>query len=158
MKNPLQLVGLAIVACTVVVACSSTSSKNEPTFRTIARGYQSGIAGPGVEVARNEREWSDLWARHTSTVLPRPELPHVDFDRDMVVFASIGVRPTMGYAFEIERVTPQEHELVLEAIERRPATDAILPQVASQPFHMITVRQREGKVRLSTAVQGPSNP
>jgi hypothetical protein len=156
MKNPLLQLGVAIAAG-AIVACASTAVVDDDSFRTIARGYQSGIIGPDVEVARTQNEWEELWARHTSTELPRPELPPVDFDRDMVVFAAVGVRPTTGYAFEIERVEPQiTGDLLVEALERVPAPDAILPQVVSQPFHVIAMRKRGGNVRLSTEVQGPS--
>lgn len=167
MKNPLQLLAVVIVASTLFAACRSAGARDADSFRTIARGYQSGIIGPCAEVARNEHEWKDLWARHTSTVLPRPDLPPVDFDHDMVVFASVGVRPTTGYALEIERVVPENGDLVVQAVERQPARDAILPQVASQPFHIIAMPQHGGRVRLSTEIssagissaetQGPSN-
>jgi hypothetical protein len=156
MKTSLPLVALALSTLGLCAACkSSGSTMSASDFRTIARGYQTGITTPGVEVARNEHEWEDLWSRHTSTVLPRPEIPPVDFEHEMVVFATLGTRPTMGYALEIERLSPQESGLLLEAVERRPAKDAILPQLASQPFHIIAVRQRDGDVRLSTAIREP---
>ncbi len=155
MKNPLLPLALVFAAC-AFAACQSPHVDDD-TVRTIARGYQSGIIGPDVEVARTQDEWEELWARHTSTELPRPELPPVDFNRYMVVFATVGVRPTTGYAFEIERIVPEiTGDLLVEAVERQPAPDAILPQVVSQPFHMIAVPKRGGKVRLSTEVQGPS--
>jgi hypothetical protein len=156
MKTPLRLAALVLSALGFVAACKSSGIQmSESEFRTIARGYQSGITTPGVELARNEHEWEDLWSRHTSIVLPRPALPPVDFDHEMVVFASLGTRPTMGYALEIARLSPQEGGLLLEAVERKPAKDAILPQLVSQPFHIIAVRQRDGDVRLSTAIREP---
>lgn len=144
-----------LASATLLCACRSTSTSSTPTregipFRTIARGYQSGLAGEGVTVARDVDAWRAMWNRHTSTELPRPELPQVDFQRDMVVCVLLGQRPTFGYSIEIETLTEDAQKALLVATrDTHPAKDAILNQVITQPFHMITTARRDGDVKLA---------
>lgn len=141
---------LVVVASAFFAACHSTRDvEHDLPFRTIVRGYQSGLAHEGVEVARSEGEWRALWNRHASSVIPRPDLPAVDFTVDMVVCVAVGPRPTFGYAIEIESiVSGSDRGLVIRALEKRPAPDAIQSQVMTQPFHMVATPKQTGKIRL----------
>jgi hypothetical protein len=149
---------LALALLGLCAGCSSTAVEGgEPvSFRSLARGYHSGLAEEGVEVARNEMEWKALWQRHTATVLPRPEPPEVDFEREMVLSISLGTRPTGGHAVSVERVLARDGSTLVEAVERGPAPDAFVPEVVTQPYHMVAVPRRDGDVELRVRDQGPS--
>jgi hypothetical protein len=148
---------LALAVCGLAAACRSTSSAVDEgiPFRTIARGYQSGLDGDELQIARNEDEWRAMWKHHTSNVLPRPEPPEVDFDRDMVVCVLTGYKPTTGYGITVVRVIPKGDGLYVEAVGTTPEFGAILPQVVSHPFHMIAVPRRDGVVTTRTETHGP---
>lgn len=149
---------LGLLAFGFLASCrsSAVSPGDVIPFRTLARGYQSGVSDAGVVVARDEDAWRALWRRHAATVLPRPEPPAVDFEHEMVVGVTLGTRSTGGFGVEVARVVAAEDGLVVEATERIPAPGAMVPQVITQPFHMVAVPRREGDVRLSTARQGSS--
>ncbi|MDZ4772489.1 MAG: protease complex subunit PrcB family protein [Planctomycetota bacterium] len=141
-----------MLAAAAAIGCKSADSAGaDVAFRSLARGYQSGLSEPGVRVARNETEWHALWARHASLVMPRPDAPTVDFAHDMVIYVSIGTRPTYGYAVGIDRVTAVDAaHLRIEITEKKPASDAITSQIVTQPYHMIVTSNRTGDVELVT--------
>ncbi len=56
-------------------------------------------------VIKNREEFSNYWKRLTSRVSPVngvPPLPEVDFSKEMVVVAAMGVRPMSGYSIMID--------------------------------------------------------
>jgi hypothetical protein len=138
------LAAFALAACR-----TSPSIDREVEFRSLVRGYQSGITGPDACVARTEIEWRDLWSRHASLAIPRADAPAVDFEHDMVLYVSLGPRPTYGYAVEIQRIVPVDAEhLKVEVTETRPAPDAITNQVVTQPYHMVVTARRPGAIEI----------
>jgi hypothetical protein len=147
---------LLLVAFTALLsACRSTPTSASAAiagdavpFRTLARGYQSGVATAAIEVAHNADEWRALWTRHTAVTLPRPPLPDVDWSKEMVVSVALGERPTAGFALEITQVALDKGVLHVVAVEKKPAKDAIVPMVITQPYHMIATARRDGDVRL----------
>ena len=136
-----------LASLATLCACSTTRSSvvDASASRTLVRGYQTGIAEAGVCAARDAGEWRALWARHAATVVPRPDAPEVDFAHDMVVCVTLGTRPTFGYAVEIRRVFQLDDTHVgVEIAETQPAPDAILPQVVTQPYHMVVTPRLAG--------------
>ncbi len=137
----------ALAALLVVTACRSAPSGGDG-LRTIAIGYQTGIAAGSLRLARNDAEWSALWREHTSTQLPRPELPRIDFAKEMVVCVLAGERPTGGYGIEVLDANFDGKSMVLGVRETRPAGDAIVPMVLTRPYHMIATPLTDASFRV----------
>jgi hypothetical protein len=137
----------AILALAALSACRSAPSGSDG-FRTLAIGYQTGLSGEGLRVARSANEWSALWREHTSQALPRPDAPEVDFERDVVVIVLAGDRPTGGYGIEVLDATFDGKALVLGARETVPAPDAIVPMVVTRPYHLIATPRTDATFRL----------
>jgi hypothetical protein len=141
---------LLLAAAALVGSCKSSGDKDDGVpFRTLARGYQSGITEGGLHVARDEAEWRVLWLEHTSTVIPRPPAPSVDWKNEMVVCVMLGARPSGGYGVEITKLVDDKDALIVEAREHKPAPDAIEPMLVTQPYHMIATARRDGRVELA---------
>lgn len=139
-----------LLAALVAAACASTPKSGSPAeFRSLVRGYQTGLPSECVTVVRDAETWRALWAQHAGTVVPRPDAPEVDFARDMVVCVTVGTRPTAGYAVTIERVVPlDEKRFQVEVTETKPTAGAILPQVVTLPYHMVVVPRLPGQAEL----------
>lgn len=63
------------------------------------------IKDPFRVVVRDRDTWLDVWKRIYQVVPsngPYPELPEIDFSREMVVVAAMGQQPTSGYAIVID--------------------------------------------------------
>ncbi|MBI3047225.1 MAG: protease complex subunit PrcB family protein [Acidobacteria bacterium] len=107
---------------------------------TVARGTHSDIMEPREVVVRSLDDWRALWKAHGSSQPP----PSVDFSRSMVVAVFLGERPTAGYEVEITAVKAQGGRAVVEYVERRPAPDALVAQVLTSPFHIVSLSRSAG--------------
>jgi hypothetical protein len=133
----------------LAAGCSTTTPWGAGEgFRTLSRGYQTGLHEEGTLVARTPEEWAELWRRHTSIQVPRPPSPEVDFSREMVVCALLGERPSLGWGIEVEAARWDGQRIVLAARETKPAEDAVVPTVVTRPFHMIATARASGSVRI----------
>jgi hypothetical protein len=134
------------------IACRSSgaheSAQDNGPFRTLLYGYQSGLKPGTIRVVRNAGEWHELWMEHTSSMMPRPDEPTVDWQKEMVVCVALGERPTAGYGVAIDRVERQGNRLIVEAREKKPAPDAIVPQVVTHPYVMAVTPRTDGEVEL----------
>jgi hypothetical protein len=140
---------LAVTLLAVAVACHSTGSHaSDDSFHLLLRGYESGLKPGVIRVARTEAEWLELWKEHTSSMLPRPDAPSIDWKHDMVVCVAIGPRPTAGYGVRITNVVGENGRIVVEAEESRPLPGAIVPQVVSHPYCIATTARADGEVEL----------
>lgn len=148
---------LSISLCTALVlmlAAGCKSSRESAaegelhSFQSLARGYQTGLSGSSLRVARTSDQWMSLWNEHSSRVIPRPTAPQVDWSTQMVVCAVVGTRATAGYGVQVERLVRRADKLIVEARETTPAADAVVPQVITQPYHMITTARFDGPLEL----------
>jgi hypothetical protein len=116
------------------------------TFTTIAQGQSGQIEDTRQVVIRSATEWQTLWRRHSAE-----PVPPVDFSRSVVIGIFLGSRPTAGYGVTITRVSSQGEKTIVEYVERRPDADAIVAQVITSPFHLVTVAQPGPEVEFRRA-------
>src|SRR5688572_17512819 len=65
-------------------------------------------------VVRDRATWLGLWKRiyqHIPSNGPYPELPEVDFSREMLVVAAMGLQPTSGYSIIIDSAYERDDRL-----------------------------------------------
>ena len=113
------------------------------TLTTIARGSDSRIEEPRQVVIRSIDEWSRLWREHRSG-----PLPEIDFSTLMVVGVFIGSRPTLGYRVDIVRVRMEDALVVVEYREGTPGPDALVAQMLTSPFHLVSFPRNAGAVQF----------
>lgn len=113
-------------------------------FTTVARGEQSGIDAPREVVIRTAKEWEGLWKAHS----PAAPAPRVDFSSALVVGVFLGTRPSAGFQIEITDVTTDGDAAVVEYVERRPGPGAIVAQILTAPFHLVSLARRDGEIRF----------
>jgi hypothetical protein len=104
------------------------------TFTTLAQGSNSQIMEPRQVVVRSAAEWQTLWKAHS----PQPA-PVVDFSRSIIVGVFLGSRPTAGYQVAITALKSQDGKAIVEYVERRPEVGAIVAQVLTSPFHLVSI-------------------
>lgn len=144
---PRTLFFLSLAALATLAACRSAPSGGDG-FRTVAQGYQTGISGVEARAARTEADWRKLWDEHTSTQIPRPAAPRIDFAKEMVVCVFAGEKPTGGYGIEVVSADFNGTNLVLGVHETKPAEDAIVPMVVTRPYHMIATPLTNATFRI----------
>jgi hypothetical protein len=115
---------------------------------TIAKGDQSGIHDTRHSVIRLPAEWEGLWKAHTSYMLPAPELPPVDFEREMVVALMGGTKTSGGYSVEITSIRKEGDRLVVSFGETGPPPDSVTTSVITYPFHIVKTARHEGEAEF----------
>lgn len=113
------------------------------SMTTLARGVNSDIMEPRQVVVRTADDWRALWKSHSA----QPP-PVVDFSRSVVVAVFLGSRPTAGFAVKITAIRTEGGTAVVEYVERRPAPDALVAQVLTSPFHIVTVPRTAGDLKF----------
>ena len=68
-------------------------------------------------VVRDRDTWEQVWA-HINPVPNPPPLPEVDFTREMLVVAAMGLRPSSGYRIIVDKAFAFEHYPRLEVVVR----------------------------------------
>ncbi|MFN0243075.1 MAG: protease complex subunit PrcB family protein [Planctomycetota bacterium] len=144
------LVFLFAVTMFGVSACKSSGSSREDShgFRSLLRGYGSGVRESGIRVARSQEEWTKLWAEHSAHTLPRPQAPDIDWKNEMVVCVLLGERPSGGFSIQVEEVDDQSKPWIVYARERVPAEGALVPMMMTAPYHMVVTERHDGEPRL----------
>ncbi|MBN2721018.1 MAG: protease complex subunit PrcB family protein [Proteobacteria bacterium] len=131
-------------------ACDAHMSSQ--TFRRIETGFFGGTGQRDghCEVFRDEGRFEEFYRGLHGNRIPAPVVPEVDFDRDVILFFSLGVRPTSGYSVDVAQVLRKGDELEVRLLITEPARDSLHATVVTEPFVMISVEKYSGvqKVRF----------
>jgi hypothetical protein len=114
------------------------------TLTNVARGGISDIQQPKQVVLRTAAELQQLWREHGAGQAP----PSVDFTSRMVVGVFLGSRMTGGFDVRITGAEVADGTLVVRYTETTPAPGAMLAQVITAPFHLVSVEKCDGPVRF----------
>lgn len=108
-------------------------------FSTISFSGYSGVTTAQNVVVRDASTWVALWATHTSTVTPQPQLPSIDFNTEMILGVFLGARSSSCYRVEIQKVNQLPGRITVEYKETTPPGLAVCAMVISYPFHLVAV-------------------
>ena len=112
------------------------------------KGSHCGIAEPKQIVITDPSEWAKLWQQVHRNKFPAPNLPPVDFSKNMVLAVFMGQKPTSGYAIQISEVSKLNGEVVAKVRETSPPKGSIVLQVITQPFHIVVIPKVDAKVKF----------
>jgi len=114
------------------------------TLTNVARGGVSDIQEPKEIVVKTAAEWQQLWRAHGAGQAP----PAVDFTTRMAVGVFLGSRTTGGFSVQITAAEVVDGTLVVRYTESTPGPGAMLAQVITAPFHLVSVEKFDGPVRF----------
>ncbi|MFO7642228.1 MAG: protease complex subunit PrcB family protein [Candidatus Competibacteraceae bacterium] len=119
-----------------------------------------GLERPTVMWIADAETWRSWYGRITSTRLPAPPPPAVDFSREGVLLLAMGSRSTAGYGLSLAEgaATVRDGVLTVRVDWGEPPPGALLAQVMTSPcllvkmpaasFERIRVVDQQGQVRL----------
>lgn len=153
----------ALALALLLAACGGATEPADAEARRIADGTIDVRPVPGLEyhrsysgvgdrrrlVVRDEQAWSALWAELVSNVQPAPAVPAVDFSRDMVLFVSMGARPSGGYAIELADVGADASGVYATVVETSPSDRCIVTAALTQPVAAVIVPRDDRAVRFT---------
>jgi hypothetical protein len=118
------------------------------SIQTVASEPYSGVRERRREVLADREAWEALWAEIYATIVPRPEVPGVDFSDHVLVGLAMGRRATGGFSIEVEAVHRQGDELWVTVVERSPGPSCLLTQAPTSPVTVVRVPRTVGPLHL----------
>lgn len=109
------------------------------TYRSVGKGYRSGVRAPMQIVVRSQNEWSALWRQHAVSDPSSRPAPAVDFDKEVIVALFLGEKPTGGYDVQISRAEQTQDGLTIYYREKTPPPGGMVTQALTQPFHIVRI-------------------
>ena len=109
--------------------------KNKPFFS--CSGLRSSIKQKETVIIHDEKAFSDLWKRYNGD--KDVSVPKVDFSKYDVVAVFAGMKPTGGYAVEIEDLQKKNGKHFIPVKLISPSKGMIVVQMITYPFAMKAV-------------------
>lgn len=137
-----------MVALISIITILNVNGAETTELRTLARGAFSSIHQPTQVLVTNATQWNELWQRHQVDRTPPESVPKIDFEKESVIFVTLGRKRTGGYAVEIAKV--QDTGKVTEVLvrTRAPKPGGFQLQALSVPFHIVAVPKIAGPVEF----------
>lgn len=159
--NKNRLVGLLLIFGLVLVSgCAIPEISDLGSyliFETISEGIFSGHDGRESYVIKDSSEWSDLWNKVNSNLIPKPEVPNVDFNEEMVIAVFQGVKSEGGYDIKITEV--RDFEYFVEVIVQETSSEPLQIQIQAetQPYHIVKIKRTDKKIVFKGFEDAPTD-
>lgn len=140
---------ILVLSVTIVAAVAFGFAKKKPPvaieFTTIESGTLSGVTEPMDLVVKGESEWEYLWDLTHRNLVPKPDRPGVDFEKEMVLAALMGERNSSGYRIEIGAVALEEGVIKVKVSNfETPGNLTIM----TQPYHIVKIARYPYKIEF----------
>lgn len=139
---------VAIGACRSVFAAAQPPAPREPLplvrFRESQSAFStySGLIDSLRLVVRDSTAWRLLWQQINRPFFPSPALPPVDFQREMVVVAALGTRPSAGFDVVIEAATEDSAGIEVDVRRTSPSAGCPVAAAITQPVDLAKIPAR----------------
>lgn len=108
-------------------------------FESVLRTPRTGIEDVRRGIVASESEWLGLWLEIWTPVGPVPDPPRIDFSRELVVVAAMGLRPTGGYSIRIDQVIQRQGFVEVRLIETEPPPGCEVTQEETTPLDLARI-------------------
>ena len=148
---------LTLVVASLCACCLAASADEDPepdTWRVLETGEYSNIQEATHEIINSEADWQEWWQRHNTVRefvdgqerIPAP--PEVDFSKETVLIATLGMRSTGGYAVEFADVKTEGEMVVAKLKTKSPGPDDMVTMALTAPYAIIAIPKHEGPVKF----------
>lgn len=103
-------------------------------FATVDRGEQAKTPLLVPRVIEDAATWASFWALHTGASSAPPA---VDFAKELVLVAAVGMRPEAGDSVEVRSVLPVAFGTQVTLWERRPGNFCTPAPRSHAPYHVV---------------------
>jgi hypothetical protein len=110
--------------------------------------YSSGFTEPQRLIVRDQGAWADVWGQIWKGNSPIPELPAVDFGREMVVVAALGQRPTGGYSILVDSAHMTVEGLTIAVRQVSPDKSCPVTLALTQPVDVCRLQRTDNAVEF----------
>ena len=149
---------IAALSLLAVAACETTTEPGVPDGavqltmeevpQSVAQDLYSGISDKRRLYIDNASDWSSLWAEVTAPYMPPPPVPTIDFANEAVIVASMGMKPSGGYAIVIEGVYESQSTVYVEVREITPGSNCVTTAALTAPVYAVRAPKREFTIKF----------
>lgn len=117
-------------------------------FTPVVTDGTSGVATPRRVVIKDEAAWRRLWAEHTAARDPAPDLPQIDFTRQMLVAVFAGERPGGCHSTAVLRIGADAGKLLVQYEERDISAVAQCLPIIVRPMQVVASARSDAPVEF----------
>lgn len=107
------------------------------SFQTLAEGFNSGHNDKKDYTITSEDAWKSLWDTVNAIIEPKPELPKIDFTKEMVIAVFKGQQSGGGHSIKVEEIEGSNDAWTVKVKEVSPAPGGMMSMGFVQPYHII---------------------
>jgi hypothetical protein len=119
---------------------------------SVAFATFSGVMDSMRVVIRDRARWREYWARIHSPFVPAPSEPEIDFDREMVIVAALGRRPSLGYDILIRSATLDSAGIEVQLRRSKPAQGCPVGAAVTEPVDLARIPASDLRVRFTELI------
>jgi hypothetical protein len=149
----------ALFGAVLAIACRSAFAAGQPgaggvvpLARLSERPYAfttfSGVPESTHFVVRDSVHWMQTWTTIHRPFIPAPAPPHIDFQREMIVVAALGNRPSEGYDVLLERAVEDSTGIEVDVRVSAPASGCPVGAATTQPVDLARIPASGRPVRF----------
>jgi hypothetical protein len=141
---------ILFVAWTVIFTFSACAA-SKVNYTVLDQGIHSGKSFPSLhfEIITEKAAFEKLSAAIHSDKIPAPNRPEVDFRKALVVFVSLGEKPSAGYRVSVNKVTRDEKTVRVKIKTEAPRADEFQATVITQPYVLIKIKKEPGIEKIA---------
>jgi hypothetical protein len=145
-KNYLGFIG-SVVFLVFVTAASAQVGPQPLAFETLGKHNSSGHLEKQNYLITNREEWQSLWNRVHTHVIPKPDLPEVDFSHRVIIAVFQGEQRNGGFEITVTDLVKNGKKLTAKVTEVSPGSSCAVTAALTQPYHII-VTDKMPKVKF----------
>lgn len=147
-----------VIAATCVLAFTvfdlpATESDEAKPWREIASGTYSAIEEETRMVIQSQEQWLTWWKEHTKNMFDAAHPdgqppPKVDFEKETVLIATLGMRSTGGHQIQFSDVSRKGESMTVTLTTTSPGPDDMVTMALTYPFAVIAIAKHTGVVEF----------
>lgn len=137
---------MTLILVVLLTACGAAPQGLTVMHLTSLDAAYQVFASETMLVVRDQQSWQSLWSQMTANQFPAPQLPAVDFTKDMVLVAAAGTRPSGGYSISITDVAESSGSVMVNVTITSPGSNCVVTAVVTSPVYIATVARQDGTV------------
>ena len=125
------------------------ASKNDVSIIKDWKGSNSAAQRPGNDIIRTNVQLKAAWALAFGNQEPQPDLPQVDFEKQMLIAVFMGQKNTGGHSIEMTGIEESAGDLTVHVAEQSPKPDDVTTQAITSPFHVVLIPRFSGEINYT---------
>ena len=134
---------IAFALLIAFAGCGGESSPTDPdgpvAFTTVWHEQASGMRNAGAQVVARQEPWAQLWEQIVLGRAPKPPLPAIDFEKNILIVATLGETGDSCTQVRIDQVSRRSGILDVTISEIRRPPSCSCPPVVVNPVHVVAV-------------------